>query len=69
MIQRQPTRMLILTPKGTVVVARRLFDRLEIRLQPDDLGLLRDFEWWVRLSELINGIECSTPARHREVQR
>lgn len=57
MIQKQPKQVIITTPKGRVVVARRLFDRLEAKIKPDDLGLLRSYEWWVQLSELIVGIQ------------
>lgn len=57
MIQKQPKQVIITTPKGRVVAARRLFDRLEAKIKPDDLGLLRSYEWWVQLSELIVGIQ------------
>jgi hypothetical protein len=69
MIQRHPTCVLILTPKGSIVVARCLFDRLEARMLPDDLGLLRDHAWWVRLSELITGIEFPAPTQLGKVLR
>ena len=41
MIQMQPSQVVITTPKGTVIVARPLYERLEAKMQPDDLGLLR----------------------------
>lgn len=66
MIQRRPHAVLLMTPRGTVIIARRLFDLLEARLQPDDLGLLRDFEWWRLVSELVSGIEFPAPAEHWE---
>lgn len=59
MIQRRPHRMVITTPKGRVIVARRLYERLEARMQPDDLGLLRSYEWWTQLSELVVGINIA----------
>jgi len=68
MIQRYLTCVLILTPKGTIVVARRLFYCLETGLQPGDLGLLRDYDVWVRLSERTTGIECTPPAQHWEAR-
>jgi hypothetical protein len=63
MIQKQPGQVIITTPKGRVVVARRLFDRLEARITPDDLGLLRSYEWWVQLSELIVGVQIAPQTR------
>ena len=65
MIQWQPSQVVILTPRGTVLVARRLYERLEARMLPDDLGLLRDFDWWRQLSELVSGIQivCLTPRK------
>lgn len=65
MIQKQPQRVIITTPKGQVVVARRLYDRLEARMVPDDLGLLRCHEWWVQLSDLIIGIQIVKPDQQR----
>jgi hypothetical protein len=58
----QPHQVVIITPRGLVVVARRLYERLEARIQPDDLGLLRDFDWWQQLSQLVGGIEITTSA-------
>ena len=52
----------IITPSGIVVVARRLYECLEDRLQPDDLGLLRDFGWWWLLSQHVGGIQPTTSA-------
>ena len=57
MLQWHPNQVVIITPRGNVIVARRLYERLEGRLSPDDLGCLRDYEWWRRLSELVNGIQ------------
>ena len=57
MIQKQPHQVVIMTPKGTVVVSRHLFDLLEARIESEDLGLLRDHDWWQQLSELVNGIQ------------
>lgn len=56
MIQKQPSQVVITTPKGTVIVARGLFERMEARIKLDDLGLLRSYEWWMQLSELLSGI-------------
>ena len=67
MIQMQPSQVVITTPKGVVVVARRLYERLEARMQPDDWGLLRDVEFWAQLSELTNGIQFErAPAQKEE---
>ncbi|HLW03102.1 MAG TPA: hypothetical protein VKT82_30920 [Ktedonobacterales bacterium] len=57
MIQKQPHQVVIMTPRGTVVVGRRLFDLLEARMEPNDLSLLREYGWWLQLSELVNGIQ------------
>jgi hypothetical protein len=57
MMQWQPNQVVILTPKGTVIVARRLYERLEAWTPPDDQGLLRSFEWWMLLSEHVSGIQ------------
>ena len=62
MIQMQPSQVIIKTPKGTVIVARPLYERLEAKMQPDDLGLLRSYEWWAQLSELVAGIQVATSA-------
>jgi len=62
MLQWQPTQVVILTPRGTVVVARRLYERLEARMPPEDQGLLRDFAWWRQLSEMVSGIQIVTLA-------
>ena len=43
-IQMQPSQVVITTPKGTVIVARPLYERLEAKMQPDDLALLRSYE-------------------------
>jgi hypothetical protein len=69
MIQRQSGRVVITTPKGRVIVARRLYERLEVKMQPDDLGLLRDYDWWRQLSELINGIQVTAPGPKRRAAR
>jgi hypothetical protein len=69
MIQRQPHRTVIVTPKGIVIVARPLYERLEAKMQPDDLGLLRSYDWWVQLSELVAGIQIGTPAPQGRTQR
>lgn len=61
MIQRQLSQVVITTSKGRVVVTRKLYDRLEAKLKPDELGLLCCFEWWRQLSELVNGISFATP--------
>ena len=66
MIQVQPSRIVITTPKGTVIVARRLYERLEVKMQPDDLGLLRSYEWWAQLSELIVGINIASSVQDQE---
>ena len=68
MLQWQPDRVLIITPKGRVIVPRRLYERLESRTSPEDLGLLRDYDWWCLVSELINGIVFTAPAHHKEDQ-
>ncbi len=69
MIQMQPGQVVITTPKGTVIVARPLYERLEARMQPDDLGLLRSYDWWVQLSELINGIQIGASAPQKRAQQ
>ena len=68
MLQWHPGRMVILTPKGTVIVARRVYERLEARTSLEDLELLRDYDWWRLVSELINGIEFTAPAHDEEAQ-
>jgi hypothetical protein len=65
MLHWQSNQVLILTPRGTVIVARRLYELLEARMGADDLGLLRDFDWWERLSELVSGIQLTTSASSR----
>jgi hypothetical protein len=65
MLHWHPNQVVIITPRGIVVVARRLYERLEGRMQPDDLGLLRDFDWWCRLSTLVSGIQITTSASSR----
>ncbi len=65
----QPSQVVITTPKGTVIVARPLYERLEARIQPDDLGLLRSYDWWVQLSELVVGIQIGTPAPQGRAQQ
>lgn len=67
-IQMQPSQVVITTPKGTVIVARPLYERLEAKMQPDDLGLLRSYEWWTQLSELVSGIQLASPAQERQAQ-
>ncbi len=66
MIQMQPGQVVITTPKGTVIVARPLYERLEARMQPNDLGLLRSYDWWAQISELVNGIRVSSSAQERQ---
>ncbi len=60
MMQWQSHQVVIITPRGLVVVARQLYERLEARMQPDDLGLFRDFDWWWRLSQYVGGIQITT---------
>ena len=60
MLQWHSHQVVILTPRGIVVVTRRLYERLEGRMQPDDLGLLRDFDWWRQLSQHVDGIQLTT---------
>ena len=62
MMQWQSHQVVIITPRGMVVVARRLYECLEARMQPDDLGLLRDFGWWWQLSQHVGGIQITTSA-------
>jgi hypothetical protein len=62
MLQWHAHQVVIITPSGLVVVARSLYQCLEDRLQPDDLGLLRDFEWWRQLSQHVGGIQLTTSA-------
>jgi hypothetical protein len=69
MLQKHPTRVLLITPKGTVIIARRLHDRLEARMQPDDLGLLRDFDWWRQLGELVHGILIAAPVQEGQTEQ
>jgi hypothetical protein len=67
MLNWQPNQVVILTPGGTVIVARRLYERLEARMLADDLGLLRDLDWWRQMSELVSGIQIvSLPTRERQ---
>lgn len=66
MLQWRPDQVLIITPRGTVIVPRRLYERLEARTPPEDLGLLRHYDWWVQLSELINGIQFLSPTQERK---
>lgn len=66
MIQRQPHRTVITTPKGKVHVERPLYERLEASLQPDDLGSLRSYDWWVQLSELITGIQIDSSVQESQ---
>lgn len=40
----------IITPQGTVLVARPLYRHLERKLAPDEWGLLRNYDWWTHLS-------------------
>jgi hypothetical protein len=68
MVQWQPNQVVITTPKGTVLVPRRLYAYLEARMLPDDLGLLRDHDWWQHVSECINGIQLSDAAQEREAR-
>ena len=63
MIQRQPNQGVILTPKGTVMVARRLYDRLEAKTKPNEMRQLGDFDWWLQLSELVNGVQIVSERR------
>ena len=65
MMQWQSSQVVIITPRGLVVVSRRLYERLEARMQLDDLGLLRDFDWWCRLSQHVGGIQLTTSAPSR----
>ncbi len=67
MLQRRPHCVLLITPKGTIIIARRLFDQLEARIHSNDLGLLRDFDFWQQLSELINGIQVGSPTEQKQV--
>lgn len=69
MIQWQSSRVVITTPKGAVVVVRHLYERLHVKMQPDDLGLLRDYDWWQQLGELINGIQVTATVRKRRAAR
>jgi hypothetical protein len=62
MVQWQSHQVVIITPRGMVVVTCCLYERLEARLQPDDLGLLRDFDWWWQLSQHVGGIQLTTSA-------
>ena len=54
--QMQPHRVAITTPKGTILVPRPLYKRLEQKLAPDEFGLLRDYDWWTQLGEAITGM-------------
>jgi hypothetical protein len=66
MLQWHPHQVVILTPSGTVVVTRRLYECLEGRMQPDDLGLLRDFAWWQQLNQHVGGIQLTTSVPSRK---
>ena len=68
MLEWHPDRVILITPKGTVIVARRVYERLEARISPEDLGLLRDYDWWRLVSELISGVAFTAPAHHKEAQ-
>jgi hypothetical protein len=65
MLHWHPNQVVIITPRGIVIVAQRLYECLEGRLPPDDLGLLRDYEWWLHLSELVNGIQIVSSMKGR----
>ena len=66
MVQWQPTQVAITTPKGTVLVPRRLYMYLEARIRPEDLGLLRDHDWWLQVSTCLTGIQFLTPTPHEK---
>ena len=68
MIRKEPGRVVVITPKGIVYVARALFECLENRMPPDELVLLRDFDWWSQASQLVSGIQIATPAALRKEQ-
>jgi hypothetical protein len=65
MIQKHPHRVVITTRQGQIVVARRLYDRFEARMEPGDLGQLADYTWWQHASEVVQGIYIisSSPQR------
>jgi hypothetical protein len=67
MLQWHAHQVVILTPSGIVVVERRLYECLEARMTPGDLGLLRDFAWWQQLSQHAGGIQLTTsgPSRRK----
>ena len=69
MVHWQPNQVMITTPKGTVLVARRLYEYLEARVVPEDLGLLRDHDWWLQVSTFLTGIQFVTPTQHKKEQR
>lgn len=69
MLQWHPSQVVILTPRGTVVVARRLYEHLEARMLPEDLGLLRDFAWWRQLTDLMSGIQIVSAAPEKRPER
>ena len=69
MLLWQPNQVVIITPRGLVTVARRLYERLEARMAPDDLWQLRDLEWWQRLSQHVSGIQITTSSPVRRKQR
>jgi hypothetical protein len=60
MLQWHPHQVVIITPSGIVVVARRLYECLEGWMHPDDVGLIRDFDWWRQLSQHVGCIQITT---------
>lgn len=65
MVVKQPDRVVIITPKGRVTIGRGLYEYLERKLPPAEQAFLRDFDWWVEMSELVNGI-CFPPRQRGE---
>lgn len=60
MIRRGLRYVEVITPKGVVIVARALFERVEAKTQPADQPLLRDYDWWRLVSLLVNGVSFAS---------
>jgi len=56
MLVMQPDQVMILTPKGTVIVARALYEALEQHLSLEEVPFMRHFEWLLQLGAVVNGI-------------
>ena len=62
MLVMQPDQVVILTPKGTVIVARAFYEELEHQLSPEEVSFMRHFDWWLHLSNVVTGIRIQSGA-------